>query len=87
MRGVLARIRRWLAGPKERPGVLSAIEYEAVSLIAYEGRDAYRKAHEQAEYCAARGSSKGCRFWSEVAAEVAKRTGRKIVSRAKQSRS
>lgn len=87
MRWVLARIRRWLGRGRERPGALTAVEYEAVSLIAYEGRDAYRKAHEQAEYCAARGSSAGCRFWSDVAAEIAQRTGMKSAPRAKQPRS
>jgi hypothetical protein len=54
---------------------LTVIEYEAVSLIAYEGRAAYQRAREQAEYCLSRGSEAGCRFWSEVAVEVARRTG------------
>jgi hypothetical protein len=55
---------------------LTAVEYEAVSLIAYEGRNAYRQACEQAGYCLERGSKSGCEFWSKVAIEVATRTGR-----------
>ena len=54
---------------------LTVIEYEAVSLIAYEGRAAYERAREQAEYCLSQGSEAGCRFWSDVAVEVARRTG------------
>ena len=38
---------------------LTVIEYEAVSLIAYEGRAAYQRAREQAEYCLSRGSESG----------------------------
>lgn len=87
MRRVLARIRLWLGWRQPNPDGLTPVEYEAVSLIAYEGRDALRRAREQADYCAARGSAKGCRFWSEVAAEVAKRTGAKGAPRAKHSRS
>jgi hypothetical protein len=41
-------------------------------LIAYEGRSAYERAREQAEYCLRRGSEAGCRFWSDVALEVAR---------------
>jgi hypothetical protein len=59
------------------------IEYEAVSLIAYEGRAAYQRAREQAEYCLNRGSEAGCRFWSEVAVEVSRRTGKMNTGRAK----
>lgn len=59
------------------PEGLTAIEYEAVALIAYEGRHAYRRACEQAGYCLARGSRSGCEFWSKVAIEVAARTGRR----------
>jgi hypothetical protein len=54
---------------------LTEIEYEAVSLITYEGRAAYARAREQAEYCLNRGSEAGCRFWSDVAVDVARRTG------------
>ena len=69
----LRRIRQWF---RPRPAVegLTVIEYEAVSLIAYEGRAAYVQAREQADYCLRRGSKSGCRFWSEVAVEVARRT-------------
>jgi hypothetical protein len=55
---------------------LTVIEYEAVSLIAYEGRAAYERAREQAEYCLSRGSETDCRFWSEVSVEVTRRTGK-----------
>jgi hypothetical protein len=47
-----------------------------VTLIAFEGRNAYRRACEQAGYCLERGSKSGCEFWSKVAIEVAARTGR-----------
>jgi aspartate aminotransferase-like enzyme len=50
------------------------VEYEAVSLIAYEGQKAYARAREQARYCRGRGSEDGFRFWSAVANEVALRT-------------
>jgi hypothetical protein len=62
---------------------LTVIEYEAVSLIAYEGRAAYERAREQAEYRLRRGSESGCRFWSEVAIEVARRTGLMNMRKAK----
>ena len=54
---------------------LTAIEYEAVCLIAYEGRAAYARARQQAFYCRARGSEQGFRFWSDVAVEVDRRAG------------
>ncbi len=63
---------------------LTVIEYEAVSLIAYEGRAAYERARKQAEYCLSRGSEAGCRFWSDVAVEVAHRTGNMNTGRAKE---
>jgi hypothetical protein len=52
---LLHRIRKWF---RRRPPAadLTVIEYEAVSLIAYEGRAAYERAREQAEYCLSRGS-------------------------------
>ena len=62
---------------------LTVIEYEAVSLIAYEGRAAYERAREQAEYCLGRGSESGCRFWSDVAVEVARRTGMRSAGKTK----
>jgi hypothetical protein len=68
------RIRQ-LFRRRPRAADLTVVEYEAVSLIAYEGRAAYQRAREQAEYCLSRGSETGCRFWSEVAVEVARRTG------------
>jgi hypothetical protein len=69
-----ARLRRRRAEPSKG---LTAVEYEAVALIAYEGRDAYARACEQAGYCLDRGSRSGCAFWSKVAIEVAARTGRR----------
>jgi hypothetical protein len=53
---------------------LTAVEYEAVTLIAYEGRNAHARACEQAEYCRHRGSEAGAQFWSQVAHEVRLRT-------------
>jgi len=67
-----------LLGRKPRPEGLTAIEYEAVCLIAYEGRAAYARACEQALYCQGMGSEAGFRFWSEVAAEVKERVGRSV---------
>ena len=61
---------------------LSAVEYEAVCLIAYEGRAAFHQACEQALYCRAMGSPSGVIFWEEVAAEVARRTGRADMAKA-----
>jgi hypothetical protein len=61
---------------KRRPKVgLTAVEYEAVCLIAYEGRAAYSRARQQAFYCRAMGSEQGFQFWSDVAAEVDRRAG------------
>lgn len=57
-----------------RQDSLTAVEYEAVTLIAYEGRNAYARAREQARYCRRRGSQEGVRFWSAVADEIALRT-------------
>lgn len=53
---------------------LTAVEYEAVTIIAYEGRKAYARACEQARYCRRNGSAEGFQFWSEVAGEVRRRT-------------
>ncbi len=55
---------------------LTAVEYEAVCLIAYEGREAYACAREQADYCRSMGSPSGTLFWTQVAAEVGRRTNR-----------
>lgn len=74
-----ALVTRRLRRPARRPTPtgpqgLTAVEYEAVALIAYEGRNAHRRAREQARYCRDRGSERGYRFWSEVANEVRIRT-------------
>lgn len=76
---LLYRIRQLF---RRRPPTadLTVIQYEAVSLIAYEGRAAYERAQEQAEYCFSRESNAGCRFWSEVA----RRTGKMNMGRAKE---
>jgi hypothetical protein len=53
---------------------LTAVEYEAVAIIAYEGQKAYARACEQARYCRQKGSAAGFQFWSEVAGEIRRRT-------------
>jgi hypothetical protein len=78
MLSFIRRLREALVRPFRRPqryDGLTAVEYEAVSLITYEGRDAYARAQEQADYCRAMGSPSGVMFWTEVAAEVDQRTG------------
>lgn len=75
---LLSWLRSTVPGRKRRAEGLTAIEYEAVTLIAYEGRDAYGRAREQADYYGKRGSPDGSKFWLEVAAEVALRTGRRV---------
>jgi hypothetical protein len=76
MRRLLRRIARALARVfrRERRSGLTEVEYEAVALIAYEGRAAYARAREQADYCRRMGSPSGAIFWSKVAAEVERRT-------------
>jgi hypothetical protein len=71
-----------LTGRKPTRGGLTEVEYEAVSLIAYEGRVAAARAREQAEYCRSRGSARGEGFWRDVAVEVERRAG--VPSRARQ---
>jgi hypothetical protein len=65
-------------GPKVSPSTnehkLTAVEYEAVVLIAYERQNAHARACEQAEYCQQRGSEAGAQFWTQVAREVRLRT-------------
>ena len=71
-------LRSWLRRRQAPPlETLTAVEYQAVTLIAFEGRNAYRQACEQAGYCLERGSKSGCEFWSKIAIEVAARTGRR----------
>jgi hypothetical protein len=83
MLNLLHRIRQWFR--RKPPATdLTVVEYEAVSLIAYERRAAYERAREQAEYCLSRGSESGCRFWSEVAVEVARRIGMTNTSKTKE---
>jgi hypothetical protein len=85
MRQLIRRIATFfhrLAGRKPARHGLTEIEYEAVSLIAYEGRAASARAREQADYCRGRGSTSGESFWREVAVEVERRAG--VQSRARQ---
>lgn len=73
---LLSFIRNWVMPRRvSAPSELTAVEYEAVCLIAYEGRAAYSRARQQAFYCRARGSEQGFRFWSAVAVEVDRRAG------------
>ena len=69
MRQLLRSIRQALVslvrGAPSNKG-LTAVEYEAVCLIAYEGRGAYACAREQADYCRSLGSPSGTLFWSQV---------------------
>jgi hypothetical protein len=80
MRTLLALLRRFLVRRVDRDRShggeqLSAVEYEAITLITYEGRAAYRRAREQAHYCSAMRSPNSAIFWNHTAAEVARRTG------------
>lgn len=52
---------------------LTEVEYEAITLIAQEGRGALTKAREQAAYCRRRGSEQGYEFWLRVANEISMR--------------
>src|SRR5215217_8462103 len=74
MKRLIGYIRNSLAKRRRQDG-LTAVEYEAVCLITYEGRAAYARARQQAFYCRVRGSEQGSKFWSEVAAEVDRRAG------------
>jgi hypothetical protein len=77
MKRLISYIRSSISGLTKRrhQDGLTAVEYEAVCLIAYEGRAAYARARQQAFYCRARGSEQGFRFWSTVAVEVDRRAG------------
>ncbi len=63
--------------PRQDEGGLTEVEYEAITLIAQEGRGALAKAREQAAYCRRRRSEQGAEFWMRVAHEVALRTNGK----------
>src|SRR4051812_34318549 len=54
MKRLIGYIRNSLAKRRRDDG-LTAVEYEAVCLIAYEGRAAYARARQQAFYCRSRG--------------------------------
>ncbi len=86
MRRLMAKLFRVLSrsGSKVSPAQehkLTAVEYEAVTLIAYEGGNARARAREQVEYCRHRGSEAGAQFWSEVAEEVRLRTRGRLPER------
>ncbi len=87
MRHLISRLlgpwlRRLRGRPRsDQPVGLTAVEYEAVSLVAYEGQKAYARAREQARYCRVQGSEDGFRFWSAVAVEVALRTKRRMAEK------
>ena len=80
MRRLWAKIARALSRrqtkvpPSSPEQKLTAVEYEAVALIAYEGRNAHARAREQVGYCRQRGSEAGAQFWTQVAHEVRLRT-------------
>jgi hypothetical protein len=77
MKRLIGYIRNALAQltKRRRDDGLTAAEYEAVCLIAYEGRAAYVRARQQALYCRSQGSEQGFRFWSAVAVEIDRRAG------------
>ncbi len=88
MKRLIGHIRSSLArlSKRRRQDGLTAVEYEAVCLIAYEGQAAYDRARQQAYYCRARGSEQGFRFWAAVAAEVDRRAGASAKKHDEQSR-
>ena len=68
----LRRSRQWF---RPQPAA------EGLTVIEYEGRAAYARAQEQPEYCLQRESESGCRFWSAVVVEVARRTRTMIATK------
>ena len=85
MKRLIGYIRNSLAKRRRQDG-LTAVEYEAVCLIAYEGRAAYARARQQAFYCRSQGSEQGFRFWSAVAVEIDRRAGASAKRADEQSR-
>jgi len=78
MRAIIHFIRSlFRRGSRANEGGLTEIEYEAITLIAQEGRGALARAREQAAYCRRRGSERGHEFWMRVASEVSMRTNGK----------
>lgn len=77
MKRLIGYIRNSLAQitKRRRDDGLTAVEYEAICLIAYEGSAAYARARQQAYYCRSQGSEQGFRFWSAVAVEIDQRAG------------
>ena len=56
----------------------AAVEIEAENLIEAEGEKAYEVARANAARAQELGSRSGTRFWSKVAVQIARRTGRRI---------
>jgi hypothetical protein len=80
MRAIIDFIRTlFRRASRKDEGGLTEIEFEAITLIAQEGRTALAKAREQATYCRRRGSERGYEFWMSVANEVSMRTSGKPV--------
>ena len=77
MQHLLGHICRFLTRliMRRRHDGLTAVQYEAICVIAYEGRSASARAQQQAFYCRMQGSEQGFRFWLDVADEVARRMG------------
>ena len=65
--------RRFRARRKTAQG-LTAVEYEAVTMMDLEGRAAFEVACEQSWECQFRGSPAASDFWASVAVEIARRT-------------
>jgi hypothetical protein len=73
-------LRRLLArffGRRSHHEALAAVEYEAVFLIVYEGREGYARARERPS-TGVRGSEKELWFRSEVAGEADRCIGARI---------
>lgn len=77
MHGIFNLLKRFLARSRRQPtgASLSAIEYEAVSLIAYEGRERSDERGNKLTTAEEREAHKGQSFWDEVAAEVKRSIG------------
>lgn len=72
LQALINKVYARLYGPPK--GGLTEVEYEAITLIAQEGRAALSRAREQAAFCRRRGSEKGRLFWTQVANEISLRT-------------
>ena len=84
LQSIINKVYARLYGPPK--GGLTEVEYEAITLIAQEGRAALSKAREQAAFCRRRGSEQGRLFWMQVANEISLRTKGKPVTDASSAR-